>query len=303
MEMRCLEFTMQQHAWTIPGYDDQPILGNTHLPDGDARGAIIIAHGFKGYKDYGMFPRIAQRCAEAGFIAHRFNFSHSGMTNEIDTFARPDLFERDTFNKQVFDLHAVVQAATAAEGSQRLPIADCPLPPSLPYIIFGHSRGGVAALLTAGRYADDADFAQPAGVITAAAPDRACSLNEQDREQLLQRGWLESPSSRTGQTLRVGRDFLQEQIDDPLAHDVTAMANRIRCPLLIIHGENDPTVPVDSARRIAEAAGDNASLLIIPGGDHVFNTPNPMPDDAEASPQLAAMLSAVLEFAIAAMKL
>ena len=54
---------------------------------------MLIAHGFKGYKDYGMFPRLARVAAETGFVAHRFNFSHSGMTDRIATFEHPDLFD------------------------------------------------------------------------------------------------------------------------------------------------------------------------------------------------------------------
>ena len=97
--------------WSIPGAEGEVILGDCHLPAGEARGVIIIAHGLKGYKDYGMFPVIARACAAGGLIAHRFNFSHSGMTNALETFARPDLFERDTWNRQVHDCRAVVEAA------------------------------------------------------------------------------------------------------------------------------------------------------------------------------------------------
>lgn len=283
---------MNQQAWTIAGYDNQLIYGNTHLPDEPPLGIVIIAHGFKGYKDYGMFPRIAHRCALAGFISHRFNFSHSGMTNDVETFARPDLFEKDTFDKQVSDLRTVILAAKAADNTS----SSLHSAPDLPYIIFGHSRGGVAAILTAGRFADDTTLPQPAGVITAAAPDRACNLSDDDQSVLLNRGWLESPSSRTGQTLRVGRDFLQEQLDDPQGHDVLAMARRITCPMLVVHGEDDPTVPASCAKRIAEAAGTNAQLLLIPGADHVFNTPNPLPENQPEPPQLAALLDAMTAF-------
>lgn len=285
---------MRTESWTIPGAKGEAILGDSHLPDGPARGAVIIAHGFKGYKDYGMFPRIAQRLAEAGFIAHRFNFSHSGMTNAIATFERPNLFERDTWNRQVEDLRAVIDALHAA---------DSPLPGSggggdgLPYVLFGHSRGGVSVLLTAGRCADDPAFPQPAGVITAAAPATCNSLNEEEQRRLLEQGFLESPSSRTGQTLRIGRAFLQEQLDDPAGHDLPALVRRVRRPILMAHGEKDPTVPVSAAATLAEAAGDHASTLIIPEADHVFNTPNPMPADAVPGVQLAALTSAIIEFA------
>lgn len=280
-------------SWTMPGANGEAILGQTDRPESPAQGAVVIAHGFKGYKDYGMFPRIARRLAEAGFTVHRFNFSHSGMTNDIATFARPDQFERDTWNRQVEDLRAVIDAMHAP-GS--------PIPgsgaggDSLPYVLFGHSRGGVSVLLTAGRYADDESFTQPAGVITAAAPETCNSLSEDDQRKLLEQGYLDSPSSRTGQVLRVGRASLQEQLDDPANHDLPALVRRLRCPVLIAHGEKDPTVPVSAASTLATTAGDRAETLIIPEGDHVFNTPNPLPDDQEESPQLRALIEAITAF-------
>lgn len=274
-------------SWSIDGAEGQPVFGDTHRPQGDPRGVVVLAHGFKGYKDYGMLPRLAHDCANAGFIAHRFNFSHSGMTNQVESFARPDLFERDTYNKQVLDLRAVVRAMNdrALSGT------------GLPLVLFGHSRGGVAVMLFAGRHADDAVLSNMRGVVTAAAPARACSMSDEEQKQLLRDGYIESPSARTGQALRVGRAFLQEQIDNPASHDVPAMVRRIRCPMLVVHGDSDSTVPVAEARAIANAAGERTRIEIIPGGDHVFNVPNPLPIEAPISPQFAQLSESLIAFA------
>jgi fermentation-respiration switch protein FrsA (DUF1100 family) len=285
--------------WFIPGFGGEPIIGDTHLPNGEPRGIAIIAHGFKGYKDYGMFPAIAHHFAMAGFIAHRFNFSHSGMTNDIETFARPDLFEQDTWNKQVFDLEQVARAVTTHDDqiAETLRVPGERASGQLPLITLGHSRGGMSTLLWAGRRTDDASATQPAGIITLATPAKPFMFSPDEQKLMMKQGYIESPSSRTGQVLRVGKQYLEEQLADPDAHDVLKQTARIRCPLLIIHGENDPTVPASSAHELKAAAGDNAETLIIPGGDHVFNTPNPFPMEAEPSPQLAAMLDAAIAFA------
>jgi len=284
--------TEKIQEWTLTGADGETIFGNSHLPESPPRGVITLAHGFKGYKDYGMFPRLAQTCTQAGYIAHRFNFSHSGMTNRFETFERPDLFERETWNKQVFDYNAVCSAI--AEGT---------LPgEGLPYVMFGHSRGGVVTLLTAGRWANaqtasnQSPVPPPAGLITAAAPSSCNPLPTPDSEQLMRDGFLVSPSGRTGQALRIGREFLQEQLDDPANHDLLTLIHDLDCPLLVIHGESDPTVPVSCADDICKTAGKRAESLIIPGADHVYNTVNPLPDDAESSPQLQQLLDAMTAF-------
>ncbi|MFG0330435.1 MAG: alpha/beta hydrolase [Phycisphaerales bacterium] len=281
---------MSDSGWTVTGADGQPIIGNTETPsnDADPRGVALILHGFLGYKDYGMFPRLARELADSGFIAHRFNLSHSGMTNAVESFERPDLFERDTWNKQVFDVDAVVGAI------QKEAIAGA----GLPYVLFGHSRGGATALLAAGRRFRDDRAPFPAGVIAASTPSATCRFPEGIQQQLLEQGYYEVKSNRTGQILRVGRQWLVEQRDQPEDHDLTALVSQLQCPVLFIHGADDPTVPARDASALAQAAtaAPSVGTRIIEGGDHVFNTPNPMPEDASPSPQFEALVEACREF-------
>ena len=291
---------MPTTAWTLPGADGQTIIGNTHLPenhprnhhpDRPAAGVLIIAHGFKGYKDYGFFPHLASTAAARGLIAIRFNFSHSGMTNRLDTFARPDLFELDTWSKQVDDLLAVHAAVARGElVDKHLPIA-----------WFGHSRGGLTTILAAARLFDASSQDTPAAVIPVSAPHRATTgFDEQVQQLIRSQGYVESPSARTGQALRVGAGWLAEIDRDPQAYDPVAAIARIACPILLIHGETDPTVPVEASRALATAAGDNAQLATIPDAGHTFNCPNPLPPDAEPPPETNAMVRQVCDFALTA---
>ena len=272
------------NAWTIPGSESLEILGETHAPSGPPRAAAVIVHGYKGYKDYGMFPLLAERLARARFVTHRFNLAHSGMTNRTETFERPDLFERDTWRFQAEDIRAVVRAIHAGTlAGQRLPL-----------FLIGHSRGGVSGTLAAAWFADELALA---GLVTINAPDTCCSLRDADRDTLPRDGFIPTLSARTGQTLRVGRAWLQDQLDHPELHDLLAQAERVRCPALVIQGAADETVPPSAADHLAGALG--ARTLIIPGATHVLNTPNPTPPDADPSPQLAAALAGIVGFATA----
>lgn len=267
--------------WTFPGSDDQPIYGNTHLPDGDAIGVLICAHGFKGYKDYGFLPLLCQQAARAGLIAMRFNFSHSGMTNQIDRFERPDLFEKDRWGRQVADLATVLDNAVSDQ----------------PVVVFGHSRGGVTSTLFSGRSPQES----LAGLITAAAPDYACKHDDLVKDQLRAEGRLLSPSGRTGQDLYVGLDWLEEIEKDPERLDPTLAAMRVKCPLLILHGDADETVPVQCARNLHKAATPHSELVIIKGANHVFNCPNPLPAQtplSQLTPQNRELIERSIEFTL-----
>ena len=137
---------------------------------------------------------------------------------------------------------------------------------------------------------------QPAGIVTASAPSRCNSFTPEMTEQLKREGYLVSSSSRTGQDLRVGKIFLTEQEADPAGHDLLGMVRNIACLLMIVHGEQDPTVPIECATQISIEAGDRVLMVPIDGADHVFNTPNPLPADQPASPQLQIMLDRMAEF-------
>ena len=263
---------MSSAQWKLQGSAEEYIHGTTHEPIAEPKGIVLVAHGFKGYKDYGMFPWLARMLTEQGQIVHRFNFSHSGMTAGDGPFERPDLFEQDTWNFQVEDLAILTQ-----EFAQ-----EC-----LPMTLLGHSRGGVSCLLATGRGATDVD-----GVISLSAPATCNPMPPQIQQELLRQGFIASPSSRTNQVLHVGRAFLQDQLDDPDAHDLLPLVNTIDCRILVIHGEVDPTVSVDSAVAIA-TAGQATTLVRVPDGDHVYNTPNPFPDTGSPSEQLAAMWTAI----------
>ena len=275
--------------WSIPGADGEPILGNTHrLPGsgGAAVGALIICHGFKGYKDYGFLPRLAEAAADAGLVAHRFNFSHSGMTRNVATFERPELFELDTWGKQVEDLRRVLEHF-AGEG--------------LPTVVFGHSRGGVTALLTAARL-EAGGGPKLAGVVTAASPADTQRLTEEQAEILRRAGRMASPSGRTGQTLYVGAGWLEEIEADAASGagvlDPLRAAGALTVPLLQLHGDADETVPVLDLTRYGDAA-PAGERVVIEGATHGFNAPNPMPALDEQPPvaQAAELLERVVGFA------
>ena len=52
---------------------------------GEARPAVVICHGFKGFKDWGFFPKLSERLAVAGFTALSFNFFHALCSRRPDS--------------------------------------------------------------------------------------------------------------------------------------------------------------------------------------------------------------------------
>lgn len=265
------------NAWTITGADNQLIYGDTHLPASKAKGVVLLAHGLKSYKDYGFQPALAAHLAKEGLIVHRFNFSHSGMTNDLSTFARPDLFEQDTWNKQVADIQKI--AAAVRRGALPGALAGN----VLPQVWIGHSRGGTTTLLAASRAFNNHWPVQPAAVVTLAACDSCCRLSENEQKLMHQEHGMDMLSARTGQVLRQGEAWLSEQEADPDAHNPIKAVGAIQCPLLIVHGKLDESVAYEEAVALKQAADQSphshATLVSLPEANHTFNAPNPLPLD------------------------
>jgi len=267
--------------FTLKNKHDLELLGDTHVPSDTPKACVILLHGLKGYKDYGFIPILAHDLCDAGMVVHRFNSSTSGMTNEIETFARPDLFELDTWTRQVDDVVRMVQAVRDGElaGSE------------LPIYLIGHSRGGATVLLAGGRHGDELDLA---GVITINAVDQCSRLASTTHAEMLKRGYIISASARTKQDLRINSTWLSEQLEDPDAHDVILQAKKIACPACVIHCDDDQAVDLSAGKAIAQAC--KTDLNTLERGNHVLNMPNPSGLDDKRSAQLLKTTGIIVRF-------
>ena len=224
------------------------------------RPAVLVIHGFKGFKDWGMFPPFADRLAKAGFTAVSFNLGGSGV-DDAGEFAFPERFARATFSGDLGDVSLVLDAAV----SGRLGF---PAPTSLGLV--GHSRGGGLGVLAA------ASDPRIAALVTWAAISDVHRHSPEEVAAWRARGRLDVLNARTGQVLPMGTDVL----DDIAAFgsttlDIRAAAARLRAPWLIVHGEADPTVSVNEARALSGWTQGRSELLVVPGAGHTFETVHP----------------------------
>jgi dienelactone hydrolase len=248
---------------TIPALD-LPLDARLHRPDPATPGPVplvILAHGFKGFMDWGPWPWLAERLAEQGIACLRFNFSHNGIGPEPEVFTEFKLFEENTFTRQVAEARAVVKAGAALPG----------IDPSR-IILLGHSLGGATALLAAG----EAPSAVSAVITWAGVAGLEGLLGFADQTETWRRqGFLEVKNARTGQIMRLGAGLLEDWEAHRKALDVTAAVGRLTAagrPVTAIQGTADTTVTVRHGQRLAQAG---ARLVLVEGGDHTFGARHP----------------------------
>jgi dienelactone hydrolase len=249
--------------FVLSGADGGPLRGDVRSAGDAARPAVVICHGFKGFKDWGFFPPLAERLARAGLTAVSFNFTGSGVGADGETFDEPERFGHATFGADLTDLATVIEAL----HSGGLPGAGPPTALGL----LGHSRGGGVALLRA------AGDRRVRALVTWSAIGTVYRWGRETVARWRREGRLEVTNQRTGQVLPLYTDVLDELDADSAAGrlDLTAAAGRLSCPWLQIHGETDESVPLAEAQQLRERAGSQGRFLVIPHGSHTFGARHP----------------------------
>lgn len=266
-------FTLTTPAGTV-------LHGLIDLPEGrpGPRPAVVICHGFKGFMEWGFFPHLATLLAERGFAAVRFNLSGAGMRPGDGLVTDPEAFRANTHSREVADLLAVLEATGETLAPGRIDRDRLGL--------FGHSRGGGNALLAASR---SPWRERVRALVTWAAVAGFDRYTPAQKEAWRRDGELPVVNARTGQRLALGLGLLEDLEANRTGLDLQEAAARRRAPWLIVHGEEDETVPAGEARLLAGHAAGDRELLLVPAASHTFGSRHPF---SGPTPQLIRALNA-----------
>lgn len=254
-------------AFEMANRDGDPIRGDVWSLEGSGDGpAIVICHGFKGFKDWGFFPFLSQQLAErTGRPTISFNFSGSGIGPDLEHFTELDRFERNTFSKELDDLGQLLDAAQAGGLPNLGSIAR--------FGLLGHSRGGASAIIRA------AQDPRVACLVTWAAVARVDRWSDEQKREWRRKGRIEVLNARTGQMMPLGLELLEDVEAHADRLDVLGAAASLRVPYLIVHGTADESVSVEDGVRLAEAAPLASSRYeAIDGAGHTFGAVHPFQD-------------------------
>jgi len=252
---------IKKQYFTIPGAKGRSMLMDLTF-DEDIKNAplVIFAHGFKGFKDWGAHNLVAQYFAEKGFRYLKFNFSHNGTTTDHPTeFANLIAFSDNTFSIELQDLETVIDFACGGSG---MPGVDG-------VYLIGHSMGGGISII---KTAED-DRIKKLVTMASISGFRNLWPKEIEAQWRLQ-GMAYFTNKRTGQQLPLKVGTLLDLDKHPARLDILANAAQIKQPWLIIHGDEDTTVPLAHAKEL-KAAQPNAFFSIIKGGDHTLGAFQP----------------------------
>jgi pimeloyl-ACP methyl ester carboxylesterase len=249
-----------------------------------ARPAVLVLHGFKGFKDWGMFPPLTERMAQAGFTALSLNLSGSGV-DDAGEFSLPDRFGHNTFSAELEDVGRVMDALMQGELG---------VPPPSTVGMIGHSRGGGIAVLHTAR------DPRVRALVTWSAISRVERWPLDQRTAWRAAGHTEIRNARTGQILPLYTNVLDDIEQNAESLDIEAAAGLIAVPWLILHGTEDESVGFSEAESLKAASSRKKTrLLPIERGGHTFGATHPW---RSSTPQLDTVFDATLQWLAAHLK-
>jgi dienelactone hydrolase len=253
--------------FSLEGAAGEALRGDLRLPPGPGpHPVVLVLHGFKGFRRWGFFPWIGESLARLGFATVTPDISHNGTDAAGDAYPRRDLFLRSSWATHQEDLRRLV----AAVRGGALPGAASLDPARL--ALLGHSLGGALAVLHA---AEDPAVRAVVALAPVAGPDRFAPAQ---KARWRETGRLPIVNTRTGEVLELGVGFLDDAERRAAALDARRAATALPCPLLVVHGDEDTSVPAAEGRSLVEAAiaaGRPARLRLLRGTQHTFDAVHP----------------------------
>ena len=255
---------MRSEPFSFLNHEGLPIRGDLFSPDNLPAPVVVCIHGFKGFKDWGFWPEMASRLRGAGYGLVRFNFSHSGIGADLETFSEVALFESGTYTREMEDLREILSRLTERRlpGSEDFDVSRVGL--------LAHSRGSVSALAVAA----SGEF--PVRSVVLWNPvSSVLWWDEETRRRWREAGFWETVNSRTGQVFRMKTALLDDAEQNRELLHPAVNAGRLHVPLLAVVAAQDETVPAAAGRRIATAAGGFGSVEEIAATGHTFGAAHP----------------------------
>ena len=201
---------------------------------------VIILHGLTSAMNRPHTLRAAEAMREAGFATLRFDlFGHGESGGE---------FRRHTLYKWIANTMAVIDRMRALGYTD--------------LYLSGHSQGGLVAAVAGGMEADRIRgliLRAPAFMIPRGARDGNIPGYRFDPDRIPDEIPLGPGLVLEGNYIRVARTV-----------NVEEAADRFRGPVLILHGDADDVVPLETVRPVADRY-ENGTLAVIPGESHHFD--------------------------------
>ena len=251
----------------LPGADSKPIaLDIFYKSNGGKMPAVVYAHGFNGFKDWGSFDIIARRFAENGFVFLKFNFSHNGTSPASpEEFTDLEAFGDNNYTKQLLDLNKVIDWMFDSRNEHQNVIDRNNI------FLIGHSMGGGIAILHAAKDKRIKKLITWAGISECKTPWGTWPAEK--IKEWKETGVQYYKNGRTGQQMPLGYKLYEDYQENTEKLNIENAIKSLDIPVLICHGTEDTAVSIEKAHDLIKWLP--AAKLFTVESDHVFGRTHP----------------------------
>lgn len=270
----------------IPGESPQkPITADITFHNNQAsKPLVILAHGFKGFKDWGPWPLLADQIANEGFCLCKLNFSFNGTApDKLDEISDLEAFGHNSFSKELEDLDRLLNHLSRDEAVNEYQIDTDKI-----YLI-GHSRGGGISII---KSSEDTRIKKL--VTWASVYDFATYFSPAELMYWKTHGVIYVKNSRTGENFPMYYQFVEDFLRNADRFVIEKAIKNVEQPMLIVHGTNDETVNINAAFQLKQWKPD-ADLHVVEQASHTFGAKHPFAD-SELPVDLANAVERTIDF-------
>lgn len=222
-----------------------------------AKSLLVIAHGYKGFKDWGMFPYIAEALSIDNHVV-TFNFSHNGIGEDLTNFTELEKFARNTYSREQEDLDVLLTNLRARDEFRELPL-----------FLLGHSRGAGSCFIYALDHLDEVS-----GVISWNGVTDLDLFTLPQKEEMRTKGRSYVQNARTGQQLPLDLVILEDLEQNRQRFAIVDRLKDSQLPAVLIQGTDDSKRLREGSALLTSVRPD-IEWVQIQGGNHTFNTVHP----------------------------
>ncbi len=243
---------MKSKKFRIKNRDGVELVGVLDLVE-NATGIAFIAHGLSGDKYQPQMETFAQACNESGYSAVRWDAANTiGESGGDLKYA------------SVTSYYADLEDVIAWAKTQSWYIE--------PFVLIGHSLGGISVGLYAEQYPEKVKGLAPLSTVVSGELSKQSKVNRGiDLEKWKRDGFFEEERQTAPGTKKV----YYAELEDRLKYDLLTQAKTLTMPLLFIVGSKDDGTPFEHQKLLMDASASRIKEIhIIEGSGHSYIQPH-----------------------------